>query len=442
MTGDDSLTRLLSELELGGIRLGLGNVRALLAALGEPQRRFASVLVAGTNGKGSTAALLAAATSAAGYRTGLYTSPHLESVEERLRLDGAAVPRAALAELLPRVVATSRARLAGLPTYFEALTAAALVYFAERQVELAVLEVGMGGRLDATNAVEPELSLVTTIDLDHREHLGTTLGAIAREKAGILRRGRPAYHWAGSEEADSALVAVARELDAPLVAAESRAEVAAIASRGWEGQRITPAPPRGGRVGYEVALLGTHQARNLALAVLGGEALAAHGFPRLEPAAIARGVASCRWPGRLEPVGLDAGGRVLLDAAHNPGGVRTLLAFLAERGEPYDLLFGVLADKEVDGMLPPLVEGAERVTLTAPTSARALPAEALARHLPQDRATAIARPAEALGQALATRPRLLVVCGSIVLVGELRAELRRRYGVPPAPTVLWAPPAG
>ena len=220
---------ILGRLEALGIRLGLESMRGLLAALGSPQLRFPAVLVAGSNGKGSTAALLAAMAGAAGYRTGLYTSPHLETVEERLRIDGRAVGGERLGELLEEVVACAERRLGHSPTYFEAVTAAAFLWFAAERVDLAVVEVGLGGRLDATNVCEPVLSLITSISLEHRELLGDTLAAIAREKAGILRAGRPALSWVEDREAAGALREVAAGLGAPLHTAESEVTIAGTA---------------------------------------------------------------------------------------------------------------------------------------------------------------------------------------------------------------------
>ncbi|HVF61490.1 MAG TPA: Mur ligase family protein [Thermoanaerobaculia bacterium] len=423
--------RVLARLEALGIRLGLDRLRVLLAALGDPQARFPSVLVAGSNGKGSTSALLAAMAGAAGYRVGHYTSPHLESVEERIRIDGRAIERARLAELIERVVAAAEADGGELPTYFEALTAAAFLAFAEDAVELAVLEVGMGGRLDATNVVEPVLSVITPISLEHREYLGPTLAAIAREKAGILRRGRPAVAWVEKQAAERALLIAAEEIGAELNTVDPEVWIESVEPLGWAGQEVHLVAAGERRV-LRLHLLGEHQAGNLVLAMAAAAALQGAGFPRLTPAAIAAGAEACRWPGRLEPVELPDGRRVLLDAAHNPAGIAVLTAFLDQQGEPFDLLFGVLADKPAGEMLPHLDSRAERIVLTQPTSPRARPAEELAAlmagrpdvHTEPD-------PTKALDLALAAPSSLLVACGSIVLVGELRTALRQRFNLPP-----------
>lgn len=386
-------------------------MRSLLAGFGDPQLRYRTVLVAGSNGKGSTAALLAAMASAAGLRTGLYTSPHLESVEERLRIDGRAIGPEDLAGLLARIVEASGTP----PTYFEAVTAAAFLWFAERQVDLAVMEVGMGGRLDATNVCEPELSLITSISLEHREHLGETLAAIAREKAGTFRPGRPALVWLEDPEPSEAVRAVAAELGTDLRFAP---ELIAIHQ---DGQRVKLTTP-GGEHELEIQLPGAHQAKNLALAVLAAETL---GF---SPEAIARGARSCRWPGRLERVELPENRVVLLDAAHNPEGAAALAEFLEG---PFDLLFGALADKDAADMLGPLAKRARKIVLTTPASDRARPPEELAALLPgREDVEVVPDLGQALDRALPPGARL-VVCGSIYLIGEVRKRLRERFGVPP-----------
>ncbi|MFW6175939.1 MAG: bifunctional folylpolyglutamate synthase/dihydrofolate synthase, partial [Acidobacteriota bacterium] len=218
---------LLDRLARFGTRLGLERIRALLAGLGDPQDGVPTVLVAGTNGKGTVAALLASFGVAGRYRTGLYTSPHLETPEERLRLDGAAIDPERLGELLERVLAAA-GRLDEPPTYFEAITAAAVLWFAEEKVELAILEVGLGGRFDATNAVEPSLGVITAVGLDHREHLGDTLEEVAREKAGILRTGVPVVTAGGAPEVVRALEAEASRVGAERIAADARLRVEAV----------------------------------------------------------------------------------------------------------------------------------------------------------------------------------------------------------------------
>jgi dihydrofolate synthase/folylpolyglutamate synthase len=389
------------------------------------------VLIAGTNGKGSTATLLASMVHAAGYRTGLYTSPHLEDVEERIRVEGQAVSSEALGEELRRVVAVAESSLGYLPTYFEALTASAFGIFASAAVDLAILEVGLGGRLDATNAAEPQLSLITEIGLEHRKHLGDSLASIAREKAGILRRGRPAIAWVERPEAWQAIRRVGQETSAIVERGPDLASIGAVEPLGWDGQRVELATKQA-NYRLNLKLAGQHQARNLALAVLAAESLRRLGWDRCSRRAIEVGSESARWPGRLEQVQLPTGCRVILDVAHNPDGAATLLQFLEQRGQPYDLLFGALADKDVAAFLPALAEGARRVILTAPRSGRALSVEQLAEMLASRPAIAESAPEAALSRALEDGCELLLVCGSVYLVGDIRVLLRRRFGMPTA----------
>lgn len=435
------LAGLLDDLEHFGVRLGLTRIERVLEALGSPQVGLPTVLVAGTNGKGSTAAVLAAIGTAAGYRTGLYTSPHLETVEERIRLDGVQVTTGTLVELVEEVIEAARGSGDEPPTYFETLTAAALCHFRRAAVDLAILEVGMGGRLDATNASQPMLSLVTPIGLDHQEYLGGTTAAIAREKAGILRPDRPALAVIPDREARSSLTRVAARVGARLALVDVAARLGRRDARPGRGQSFEVRSERGS-YRLESRLEGRHQADNMVLAVVAAERLAELGLERIDRSAIERGVASARWPGRLEWVERPSGGWVLLDAAHNQAGWEALQAYLDGIDRPFDLLFGALREKLREPVVPPLVGRAARVVLTTPPSARGLAAGELAKWL--------ARPVEveedperALERALdvtsepAADP-LLVVCGSLYLVGAVRGELRRRWGVPAAPVELFS----
>jgi dihydrofolate synthase / folylpolyglutamate synthase len=410
------------------MRLGLERVERLLGALGEPHLAVPSVLIAGTNGKGSTAALLAAMCRAAGYRTGLYTSPHLESVTERLAVDGAAIDDERLAGYLERGLAAAGELGGEPPTYFEALTVAAFLHFRAAAVDLAILEVGLGGRLDATNVGTPELSIVTSISRDHERHLGTSLESIAGEKAAVLRRGRPALAW--SE--DAGVRRVLREQADAAGAALAFADPAAVSA----STPATACPQEvrlcTGRGAYDLELFlsGRHQLANLSLAVGAAEILAGRGWPALTADAVARGVAGCRWPGRLEWVEIGGGRRVLLDAAHNAAGLEALADFVEQLPGRPDLLFGALEEKSIDGVLPRLAAATRRVMLTRPPSERAAPPERWSRHF-AGRPTRVARdPSRALDDALASCRDTLLVCGSIFLVGRIRGLLRQRFGVP------------
>ncbi|HEV2844457.1 MAG TPA: folylpolyglutamate synthase/dihydrofolate synthase family protein, partial [Thermoanaerobaculia bacterium] len=400
---------ILARLESLGIKLGLERARAILAALGEPQRRFPAVLVAGTNGKGSTSALLDSMARAAGYNVGLYTSPHLEEVEERLRIGGRMIEPGRFGGLLARIVEVAERETGVPPTYFEAVTLAAFQWFAEEEIDLAVVEVGLGGRLDATNLCDPVLPVITPIGFDHQEFLGDTLAAIAREKAGILRPGRPALAWIEEPEAAEAVRAAAGEIGADLCFASEEVVIEKIEPLGWTGQRIRLTTPVR-RYELQLSLLGEHQAKNLGLAVRAAEIL------EIEADAIAEGAASCRWPGRLEAVELPDGRRVLLDAAHNPAGAEVLAGFLRRLGQPVNLLFGVLADKDYAEMLGLLTPHTRGIVLTTPASPRAKDPAELVPLLRGREAVVEPDPSQALDRALALDGEVLVACGSIYLI--------------------------
>lgn len=413
------------------MRLGLETMQALMAALGQPNARLPSVLVAGTNGKGSTSALIESILRAAGYATGLYTSPHLEVVEERIRIGGLPIGRPLLAGLLREVIETAEAQVGHPPTYFEALTAAGILAFDRAGVDVAVLEVGLGGRLDATNVVEPRLSLITGIALDHEEHLGTSLAEIAREKAGILRSGRPALAWAQREEVRRTLKETSETRGAALEFVDQTSGARWLDEAGIGSDQRVEVRTVGGVRALTLPLAGDHQLRNLAIAVRASEVLREMGFERVSSQAIETGVATTRWPGRLETVELQTGKRVLLDTAHNPDGVESVTSYLDQLEQPFDLLFGVLRDKRVGAMLPPLARRASRMVLTKPDVARGLAVDELAAFLDEGQQAHLeGDPSAALDLALGGPGDLLLVCGSIYLVGAVRTLLRERFGVP------------
>ncbi|MEM7586850.1 MAG: folylpolyglutamate synthase/dihydrofolate synthase family protein [Acidobacteriota bacterium] len=413
---------LLSRLQPFGMRFGLERTRRLLGLLGDPHLDRPAVLIAGTNGKGSTASLLAHIAQAGGYRCGLYTSPHLESVTERVTLDLAPVSDRQLAEALERVIQTSVRETGEPPTSFEAMTIAAFLIFRDQQVDLSILEVGLGGRLDATNVCEPTLSVITSISFDHEAFLGDSLADIAREKAGIMRRDVTTLAWPDDPEIASVLHQAAD------------AEGARLRDAGSVRLETTTRPhaiPRGFRLltengTYELRLHlpGSHQQRNAALAVMAAEALAAAGWPALDAAAIEAGVAACRWPGRLEWIETNQR-RVLLDVAHNRAGVEALASYLTHLEKRPDLVFGALADKTLDASLPRLADAVDRVFLTRPASERAADPERWLPYFPQ-RSTVIEPEAiRAVERALEASRGPLVVCGSTYLVGEIRSWLAR-----------------
>ena len=428
-----SAQEILDRLEVWGQKLGLDAIRDLLGALGDPQRGVPAILVAGTNGKGSTSAALASLLTAAGFRCGLYTSPHLEHVEERLRIDGVAITDAELGSRLRRVLAAAGP---APPTYFESLTAAAWLHFAAHGVDAAVFEVGLGGRLDATNVSEPVLSLITQVARDHAQQLGWTLTSIAGEKAGVMRPGRKCLTWRSRPEVERELNRCAAVCGARLVNAASEVEFE-IDRRQGAPSRLSLTTP-GARYEFRAPLAGGHQLTNLALAVRAAEEFCALAGRELDPEAARQGLEAVRWPGRLEWVEAETSGgrrRVLFDAAHNPAGAAALRSYLDEADLEFDLLYGALAEKQPEQCLPLLAERAARIVLTAPDHQRAASPEALLALPGANRAVVDPDAASALDRFLdapADSARVLVVTGSLYLVGEVRAALRARCGVPAA----------
>jgi dihydrofolate synthase/folylpolyglutamate synthase len=426
----DQLNAMVPELYTGTgqqrRKFSLDEVRTLLHALGDPHLKFRSVLIAGTNGKGSTAATLASILTSAGQHTGLYTSPHLEKPNERICVDRKEIADEDFARHYFRMHNVAQelvdaGRLAQLPSYFEALTAQAFLYFAERKVDIAVLEVGMGGRLDATNVVEPLISIVTDISLDHMEWLGPTITAITREKAGILRRGGTMITLPQHPEANQVLGEVATELGVRGVNAIPYLPVAKA-----EGPGTVEA--LGARIIIDSPLAGGHQQRNLALAVAAAVELAgAYAIP-ITPAALEEGVRRTRWPGRLERIRA-AGVDWILDVAHNPAGawaLRTGLPDVLGSRKPQTLIFSCLRDKPLGEMAQILFPVFEQVVVAPVHNARAAALDDL---LAAARATGTPTvAAQSVREALQmvqdrSAGGVAVVSGSVYLVGEARALL-------------------
>jgi dihydrofolate synthase/folylpolyglutamate synthase len=396
--------------EIKTAKLGLERIQRVLAALGNPERAYRVVHVAGTNGKGSTCAMIDAALRASGVRTGLYTSPHLLEPTERIRIDGRDVTTAQFQRAFETVHAVAeQLDLDCHPTYFETVTAMAFWLFREMGVETAVVEVGLGGRLDATNVVQPALTVITPIDFDHESFLGGTIEHIAAEKAGILKPGVPAVFAAQRPEAAGVLDARAAELRVTVKRAEEyEARDIQITARGSQFNGIT------------CPLAGEHQLANAITAVLACEAL---GVPP-------QGIAEARWPGRLEVVAPNPD--ILLDGAHNPAGARALARYL-ERFYPHRkrwMIFGAMRDKaieEISGILFPL---ADELIFTAAGYSRSLRPEAL-REI-AGRGSVAANVGEALDimRAGVTPDDLVIITGSLFLVGETREHFqhtRQRY---------------
>jgi dihydrofolate synthase / folylpolyglutamate synthase len=422
-------------LEFHGHKLGLDNIRVITDALGRPQDAYPSVAVAGTNGKGSVCAMASAALSAAGYRTGCYTSPHLVRIEERFTIDGAHVTPAELEEVVEHLrVLIDRLRKGGplqaTPTFFEVATAAAFEIFRRRDVQVAVLEVGMGGRLDATSVASPRAGAITNIALDHQQYLGGTLEAIAAEKAGIAKPGMPLVCGERAAGPLAVIAAACARSGARFVDAAEGASVQATMTDGETA--MTLRTPAGAYGPLTLGLRGRHQVQNALVAarlleVLSGEGLA------VPPAAIERGLRQARWPGRLDWRRLADGRRVLLDAAHNEAGAAALAEYLREAlpGGRQPLVFGAMRDKDYGGMLRRLLPCASRVVLTAPPTPRAadpgaLRAAALAIDPGADVLVA-ADPEGALDAAWSAGPAI-TVAGSIFLLGAVLPRLESRGG--------------
>jgi len=421
-----------------GVRLGLGRIRAILRELGDPQQEFRGALVAGTNGKGSVIALCTSALRAAGLVVGETPKPHLVSYRERLVIGGRPVAPEAFARLVAEVIpAADRIdpRL-GPPTEFELLTAVAFRWFAERAVDVALVEVGLGGRLDATHAWDGGVAVVTNVALDHTDHLGPTIGHIAREKAAIIERGDRAVTGA-SGQALTVIRGRARRVGAPL------AVVPSAPLLGWDRDGISVELPGLGET--RIGLRGRHQAANAAVADATLDALEAAGIARIPGAARRRGYADARWPGRLELVEVDgpAGRReVLLDGAHNPAGATALAQALddlrpylvggdAAAPPPLTMVVGAMGDKDVDGLVAALANASSlrgaRIICTRPDAPRAASPEELAGHWERLSPTAKVETEPdadaAMARALGSAPGPIVVAGSLYLVGAVRARI-------------------
>ena len=415
------------------MKFGLENMARICEALDHPERAFRSVIVAGTNGKGSVTAMTSAALHAAGYRSARYTLPHLERVEERFVIGEREVAPADLEVVASAVQATIERLVAdgvleALPTFFECATAMAFELFRRASVEVAVIEVGLGGRLDATNVISPMAAVITSIDFDHQDLLGETLESIAREKAGVIKPGIPVIVGPVAPGARGVIEAACRDREARYVSAVDRVRLPASTSLAADGRTTVSFEAGEHRLGpVTLALRGRHQVVNAALAVCLLSELAGIGL-RIDDAAIRAGLTSVRWPGRLERVSW-RGCDVLLDAAHNPAGARALAGYLRETGwTDVTLVAGVMRDKDATGMLTALLPCCAALVCTTPPSPRALAAEALATlasHLPMapPHVVAVPDPAAALAYACSAGARI-VAAGSIFLLGPLRGILR------------------
>jgi len=419
-----SVAAYLAGRTLFGVKLGLDTIRSLTEALDRPERSYPCIVIGGTNGKGSVTAYLDAALSASGLTVGRYTSPHLVHVRERIAVAGKPIRPRGFSEAVARVRDVAEkliqaGRIPAHPTYFEVLTAAALWHFHRSRVDVALLEVGMGGRLDATNVCDPLLSVIVTIDLDHEIHLGTTLAEIATEKAGLLRPGRTTVLGVLPAEARAAIHARAREVGARLVDAWQDCQVQPSAS----GTTVKT-PSREHRLGRRPDA--PYQEHNLVVALRVLEECPDAGLD-VDLDAAGSAVAAARWPGRLEWIPGEP--PLLLDGAHNPSAARALAEYLRGLGS-FVLLFGIMTDKDIEEVTGALFPLARQVVLTRCRIERAATTSEIARRAGGlaggARRQASVRQALRLARGLAQPGEPVVVAGSLYLVGEVLRILRRR----------------
>ena len=428
-------------------KFDLAHMRVLLQGLNDPEVTFPSVLIAGTNGKGSTAATLASILRASGLKTGLYTSPHLIRINERIRINGAEISDDDFARLhgeVDRVAErlVNEGALPWHPSFFEMMTAIAFRYFAAQRVDIAVLEVGMGGRLDATNVVEPLVSVITDISLDHQKFLGNTVGEIAREKVGIIRRGGVVVTLPQQPEANDVIGNTILDLNALGISAVQYVPPVSPASPEYRvpsTEKIQsvayryPLQVMDKQISAESPLVGRHQLRNVALAIAAAVEVSKKGLSGITPESIERGIRETHWPGRFQVVARKAGWpEIVLDVAHNPAGAWALRSALSERYEdrPLIFVFGAMGDKAISEMTEILFPVAERVIATRPDNPRAASAEEIQQ---AGRRTGTEIEAmEDVNQALeharsiAGRSAVIVITGSIYLVGQAMRLLGER----------------
>lgn len=416
------------------MKLGLETIRVLAAACDQPQHKFPAIHLAGTNGKGSTAAMTDATLRAAGYRCGLYISPHLVTITERICVNGDEISPDDFARLATAVRATcerlvAEGALEAPATFFEQVTMIAFLYFAEREVEAAVLEVGMGGRFDATNICRPIVTAITPIGYDHQKHLGDTLAQIAGEKAGIIKAGVPVVVAPQEKEAMQVIASRAAELHVRIVPVEEALSCANIEIGGEGRYRLQL---RTACVEYDalLSLPGRHQVENALTAILIAEQLVKAGW-KISSSAVNEGLIDTRWPGRLEIIQV-SDAVFLLDGAHNAAGARVLRDFLAEHcsSRPLTLIFAAMADKAIDemaGLLFPLAQNIIVTRVRNPRAADPLKIREIAAKWNEN--VNYAEDAEqAIAAALKVTPPngVICACGSLFLVGEIRENLRSK----------------
>jgi len=425
-------------------KFDLAYVREMLSALGNPERRFPSVLIAGTNGKGSTAATLSSILRVAGYKTALYSSPHLVRINERIRVNGEVIADVEFSEIYDRVERTTQQLLHAVklpwhPSFFEMLTVMAFEYFASVGVEIAVLEVGMGGRLDATNVVDSLISVIADISLDHQKYLGNTIGEIAREKAGIIRENGVVVTLPQHPEANDVIGHSILDRHATGISATKYVPPVSPGAAEYLARSVVPAPGRnrypltvmGEEVLVDSPLAGRHQLRNLALAIAAAEELARFGF-KVTPRQVEQGIRETHWPGRfqvLPPSPATHQREMVLDVAHNPAGAWALRSALSETypDREFTIVFGAMADKAIREMADILFPPAQQVIVTPIANPRAATTEQLLQAgsrsgTPMEAAESLVLALARAGQIAAT-DGVVVVTGSIFLVGDTMKAL-------------------
>jgi dihydrofolate synthase / folylpolyglutamate synthase len=432
-----SLGRELAAPTQAAAKFDLENISLLLERLGRPDRAYPTVHIAGTNGKGSTAAFVERILRDAGFRTGLNTSPHLERINERFRINGEEISDEKFAESFTRIHRTieellAEGKLRAHPTYFECVTAMAFEVFAKEHVEFGVIEVGLGGRLDATNIITPAVSVITRIDFDHENYLGHSLAEIAGEKAGILKRKVPAVSAPQMPDAREVLRARAKQLDCPLIETDQAFRIDQQYMKDGYIRALVTEVSRGKEFALSPGLPGRFQLQNALNAVAVATVLGARGF-QISRENIERGVATAVWPGRLEK--LHSEPDIYLDGAHNPSAASELTTFLKENfaGRRVILIFGAMRDKALDEITGSLFTQASEVIFTEPDSPRAVSAKQLAEMTGHhaNHFTVIREAEAALDAALEkARPAdAIFITGSLYLVGQLRHAWNERAKV-------------
>ncbi len=370
----DEAMQYIHAVQWAGHKPGLSRTRTLLAALGDPHRQLKFIHVAGTNGKGSTAAMLAACLQAAGYRVGLYTSPFINRFNERIQVDGEQIPDRALVQLVEQVKPAADA-MADVPTEFEIITALGMLWFAQQRCDIVVLEVGLGGTLDSTNVIDPpECAVITALGMDHVRELGPTLAEIASAKAGIIKPGSPVVSYGGAPEADAVIARAAARQNAPLTVVD----FAKLNVRGGDLDGVNF--DFDGLENIRLPLIGSYQPKNAAVAITALRVLRQRGW-NIPESAIRQGLEQVSWPGRFEL--LRHSPAFLLDGSHNAHGMRATVQSLRDRfpGQKFVFLLSIMADKDVDEMLELLLPLAKRFVTVAAHTPRAMPAQTLAEHI-------------------------------------------------------------